>query len=105
MVTYVVWVISFAGKLWQFVSLGQYIWVFIGSPLALPSLLGQPGAWPYYFALLMLPSLAYLGFAFYLPDSPKWLYIAKDDIAGAAKAVEFYHGSDAATGASANCQS
>lgn len=60
--------------------------ILISNILGLPDLLGTYERWPILVGLSLIPALGHLSLILF-PESPKYLYLNKNDLAGAEKAL------------------
>uniref|UniRef100_W5MUT4 Solute carrier family 2, facilitated glucose transporter member 5 n=1 Tax=Lepisosteus oculatus TaxID=7918 RepID=W5MUT4_LEPOC len=82
------------GSIGQFNSIFICVGVFTGQVLGLPELLGQESHWNFLFGFIMLPALVQLFVLPFLPESPRYLLMEKQDSIGAKKAFQAFLGKD-----------
>ncbi|XP_043918530.1 solute carrier family 2, facilitated glucose transporter member 9 isoform X2 [Protopterus annectens] len=79
-------------------SLGQVTAIFIccgvfsGQVLGLPELLGKESTWPILFGVIVVPALTQLAILPFLPESPRFLLLEKQDTKRAEKAYQIFLG-------------
>uniref|UniRef100_A0A914WTH7 Major facilitator superfamily (MFS) profile domain-containing protein n=1 Tax=Plectus sambesii TaxID=2011161 RepID=A0A914WTH7_9BILA len=71
------------------------MWCLLGIVLAFPFLFGSNEMWPWFFFPSVLPCILYFIAAYFVPESPKFLFLQKGDTAKAIEAIQYYHGEDA----------
>uniref|UniRef100_A0A670Y737 Solute carrier family 2 member 9 n=2 Tax=Pseudonaja textilis TaxID=8673 RepID=A0A670Y737_PSETE len=76
------------GSLGQITAIFICIGVFSGQVLGLPELFGQEFLWPYLFAMIIVPSILQIGVLPFLPESPRFLLLEKNDTKAAEKAFQ-----------------
>ncbi|KAH0515698.1 Solute carrier family 2, facilitated glucose transporter member 9 [Microtus ochrogaster] len=82
------------GSLGQVTAIFICIGVFVGQLLGLPELLGKESTWPYLFGVIVVPALVQLASLPFLPESPRYLLLEKDDEAGAMRAFQTFLGKE-----------
>nr|XP_048271010.1 solute carrier family 2, facilitated glucose transporter member 9 isoform X2 [Myodes glareolus] len=80
------------GSLGQVTAIFICIGVFVGQLLGIPELLGKESTWPYLFGVIVVPALVQLASLPFLPESPRYLLLEKDDEAGAMRAFQTFLG-------------
>ncbi|XP_038200361.1 solute carrier family 2, facilitated glucose transporter member 9 [Arvicola amphibius] len=80
------------GSLGQVTAIFICIGVLVGQLLGLPELLGKESTWPYLFGVIVVPALVQLASLPFLPESPRYLLLEKDDEAGAMRAFQTFLG-------------
>ncbi|KAK6493563.1 solute carrier family 2 [Huso huso] len=78
------------GALGQIHSIFICVGVFTGQVMGLPELLGQESRWNYMFGIIMVPAVVQLLTLPFLPESPRYLLLEKQDAAGAQKALQAF---------------
>lgn len=63
----------------------------------------QESTWPYLFGVIVVPALVQLASLPFLPESPRYLLLEKDDEAGATRGGSFHHTVPAYAWISAGC--
>nr|XP_006128243.1 solute carrier family 2, facilitated glucose transporter member 9 isoform X1 [Pelodiscus sinensis] len=82
------------GSLGQITAIFICIGVFIGQILGLPEIFGNESLWPYLFGVIVVPSLVQAGILPFLPESPHYLLLEKQDRNGAEKAFQTFLGKE-----------
>ncbi|XP_049645751.1 solute carrier family 2, facilitated glucose transporter member 9 isoform X2 [Suncus etruscus] len=82
------------GSLGQVTAIFICIGVFSGQLVGLPELLGKESSWPFLFALIAVPALVQLAALPFLPESPRYLLLEKQDEAAAIKAFQTFLGKE-----------
>ncbi|XP_064419939.1 solute carrier family 2, facilitated glucose transporter member 9 [Latimeria chalumnae] len=80
------------GSLGQITSVLICAGVFVGQILGLPELLGKESSWPYLFGFIAVPALIQLVILPFLPESPRYLQLEKQDTVRAEKAFQVFLG-------------
>lgn len=85
---------SLSGSVGVFTCIGVTAGILLAQIVSLPQLLGNDDNWPYalsFYALLvllcLLPLMCY-------PESPRWLYLVKGDVAGSAHGLRQLRGNE-----------
>uniref|UniRef100_A0A914UMU1 Major facilitator superfamily (MFS) profile domain-containing protein n=1 Tax=Plectus sambesii TaxID=2011161 RepID=A0A914UMU1_9BILA len=76
-------------------SFAMIVWTKLGIILAFPFFFGSEEQWPLYFAPGVLPCVLYVISAYFVPESPKYLYLHKKKVKEANEAIRYYYGKDA----------
>uniref|UniRef100_A0A8C4WS07 Solute carrier family 2, facilitated glucose transporter member 5 n=1 Tax=Gopherus evgoodei TaxID=1825980 RepID=A0A8C4WS07_9SAUR len=82
------------GALGQVTAIFICIGVFTAQVLGLPEIFGNESRWPYLFGVIVVPSLIQVGILPFLPESPHYLLLEKNDKSGAEKAFQTFFGKD-----------
>ncbi|XP_074922696.1 solute carrier family 2, facilitated glucose transporter member 9 isoform X3 [Chelonoidis abingdonii] len=82
------------GALGQVTAIFICIGVFSAQVLGLPEIFGNESRWPYLFGVIVVPSLIQVGILPFLPESPHYLLLEKNDKSGAEKAFQTFFGKD-----------
>ncbi|XP_060546785.1 solute carrier family 2, facilitated glucose transporter member 9 [Pantherophis guttatus] len=80
------------GSLGQITAIFICIGVFSGQILGLPEIFGKEFLWPYLFAMIIVPSTLQIGILPFLPESPRFLLLEKNDTKAAEKAFQKFLG-------------
>ncbi|XP_034023028.1 solute carrier family 2, facilitated glucose transporter member 9-like [Thalassophryne amazonica] len=80
------------GSIGQFNSILICCGVFAGQVLGLPELLGHESRWIHLFSFLVCPAFLQLCVLPFLPESPRYLLMEKNDKVGAEKAFQTFLG-------------
>ncbi|XP_013929358.1 PREDICTED: solute carrier family 2, facilitated glucose transporter member 9-like [Thamnophis sirtalis] len=80
------------GSLGQITAIFICIGVFSGQVLGLPEIFGKESLWPYLFAMIIVPSTLQVGVLPFLPESPRFLLLEKNDTKAAEKAFQKFLG-------------
>ncbi|XP_007422141.1 solute carrier family 2, facilitated glucose transporter member 5-like [Python bivittatus] len=71
-----------------FICLG----VFSAQVLGLPELLGEDAYWPLFLSVVVVPAFLQLLLLNWFPESPRYLFIEKNNVHGAAEALRWFLG-------------
>ncbi|XP_078534602.1 solute carrier family 2, facilitated glucose transporter member 9 isoform X2 [Lissotriton helveticus] len=82
------------GSLGQITAIMICVGVFTGQVVGLPQLLGRESLWPCLFGLIAVPALLQLAILPFLPESPRYLLLEKQDRARAEKAFQTFLGKE-----------
>ncbi|XP_032079852.1 solute carrier family 2, facilitated glucose transporter member 9 isoform X2 [Thamnophis elegans] len=80
------------GSLGQITAIFICIGVFSGQVLGLPEIFGKESLWPYLFAMIIVPSTLQVGVLPFLPESPRFLLLEKNDTKAGEKAFQKFLG-------------
>ncbi|KAK9399047.1 solute carrier family 2 facilitated glucose transporter member 9 [Crotalus adamanteus] len=80
------------GSLGQITAIFICVGVFSGQILGLPEIFGKEFMWPYLFAMIIVPSTLQIGVLPFLPESPRFLLLEKNDTKAAEKAFQKFLG-------------
>ncbi|XP_075425465.1 solute carrier family 2, facilitated glucose transporter member 9 isoform X4 [Ascaphus truei] len=80
------------GSLGQVTAILICVGVFTGQVLGLPEIFGTESRWPCLFGFILVPSLIQLVVLPFLPESPPFLLLEKQDTEGAEKAYQTFFG-------------
>ncbi|XP_076009488.1 solute carrier family 2, facilitated glucose transporter member 9-like isoform X3 [Genypterus blacodes] len=78
-------------------SIMSSLGVFAGQIMGLKEVFGQESRWIFLFAVIAIPALVQIGGLFFMPESPRYLLIEKNDEAGAEKAFRRFLGKEDVT--------
>ncbi|KAJ1214136.1 hypothetical protein NDU88_001763, partial [Pleurodeles waltl] len=82
------------GSLGQITAIMICVGVFTGQVVGLPQLLGRESLWPCLFGLIAVPALLQLAILPFLPESPRYLLLEKQDTVRAEKAFQAFLGKE-----------
>ncbi|XP_054855377.1 solute carrier family 2, facilitated glucose transporter member 9 isoform X2 [Eublepharis macularius] len=80
------------GSLGQITAILICVGVFTGQVLGLPEIFGKESLWPYLFGVIVVPSVIQVVILPFLPESPRYLLLEKQDTKAAEKAFQAFRG-------------
>ncbi|KAM4710110.1 solute carrier family 2, facilitated glucose transporter member 9 isoform 2-T2 [Discoglossus pictus] len=80
------------GSLGQITAILICVGVFTGQVLGLPEIFGKESLWPCLFGVIIIPALIQLAVLPFLPESPRYLLLEKQDTKKAEKAFRTFLG-------------
>ncbi|XP_076007351.1 solute carrier family 2, facilitated glucose transporter member 9-like [Genypterus blacodes] len=85
------------GAITMFSSVMVSLGVLVGQIISLREIFGQESRWNFLFAVIAIPALVQLGGLFFMPESPRYLLMEKNDEAAAERALKRFHGKEDVT--------
>lgn len=86
--------LSLKGSVGVFTCIGVTAGILIAEIVTLPELLGTAHGWSYALSAYALITLVCLPALIYFPESPRWLFLEKDDPVKCEKALQRIRGKD-----------
>lgn len=80
------------GSLGQITAILICVGVFSGQVLGLPEIFGKESLWPFLFGMIVVPSVIQVVILPFLPESPRYLLLEKQDTKAAEKAFQTFRG-------------